>query len=407
MNKEDYKKDTSRVVIHGFKESILLFDMAVELLTASKRFELIEAVSRTTAGHGWEADITVRIGSEYFLYKLTLDEVAEEFSWEPFQNHDPNLLILEELESPQWILSISTRLYNLPTFEWQQQLKVAEALLRGREVIADYSSYIVFSQQRISFLTRLKAPPSYRNLYKQEVQGRFMSHEGFYSFWVHTHGLRRIAGVELEMIGLPYFEEALSALLDAAAAAVISGALATDARRLSIGFDITVKLLPWAAALKYFPSSVAGGISDRQQPEHRENSLVLYVKKGEKIGLVGPEYFVDGLRSGEYFLSYPYFIQNDVKTNARALWNRLIKFVSVYGGQIRVEVLIDDSLLWFEYKEEAGRSIKVFADGSRQESISIKKENIFNWSLELGNDIYGAEDFFILQNSIRNKKKSR
>lgn len=385
---------SSQISLYSAKNDLITSsDFSSKLLNSNFKIDKLKTypaiTNKDNTKNNWLATFDVL---EYDLvYSFTINFTQNPtIDMEDYQSKDSDLYDSQMVFAYE--LAVETNFLSYYSDEWHRQIKIISLFSNKNDIVADHNSMLYFTNSRIQFLSKLPAAPCFSNLYKQDVLN-----EGF--FWIHTHGLSRCYGIELEVMGLKSFDNSISAVLDCAVSHLLTGAMQLNSKRIELGPGTVLKMMPWQEILKYFSSDVVGGIMERQDELHRQNSLVLYVKASAKTPFAALDSLIPNFFSGKSMLAYPAYVQVDNQKNALFLWQKLLRFVDTFGGKIRLKFLNKSMMTWSNFIKLEKDFIVINIDGNTDE-ISIKERQIIDWRLILEEDVYSLEDFFKLSENV-------
>lgn len=162
------------------------------------------------------------------------------------------------------------------------QIKLLCAMIDDPAGIVDYSSERMLAGRWAKLAAKSDVPPSPEYLYViQCVSGKKDD------VWIHTHGLNRCGGIELEILQSDkehYGDQ--GNLVTAIASRIISNSEFIEeyeplyVAHLSQDTAVVATWISWERALKKYPKDILGGAEDRADG-HNENTGVLYVYDSE------------------------------------------------------------------------------------------------------------------------------
>lgn len=163
------------------------------------------------------------------------------------------------------------------------QLKLLVAMVPDMAGVLDYSAEKILSGKWVRLAAGSSVPPAPTYLYTiQAVNG------GDKDIWIHTHGLNRCGGIELEVLHADTDNyQKYGDVINAVAGRIItSEGFVKEGEpfyvgRLSETVDLVVTWKNWEDALGFYPKKILGGEKDRQGG-HNENTGVLFVYESEE-----------------------------------------------------------------------------------------------------------------------------
>lgn len=160
------------------------------------------------------------------------------------------------------------------------QIKLLCEMIGEPAGIVDFSGEKMLARRWAKLAAKSLVAPSPEYLYViQAVSGDADD------VWLHTHGLNRCGGVELEILASDkesYVGQ--GNILNSLAKRTVSNGKSTDeyepvyAMRLSDGEPLVATWISWEKALKMHPAKIVGGASDREEG-HNVNTGVVFVYK--------------------------------------------------------------------------------------------------------------------------------
>ena len=224
-------------------------------------------------------------------YKIALEYNEESFDFfVSVEDFSPPELFRSEHnftdEEAEIIQSAKRGLANSMTFgenncsSFHLQIKLLCAMISEPAGIVDSSSERMLAGRWAKLAAQSEVAPSPEYLYViQAVSGDADD------VWLHTHGLNRCGGVELEILASDkesYVGQ--GNILNSLAKRTVSNGKSTDeyepvyAMRLSDGEPLVATWISWEKALKMHPAKIVGGASDREEG-HNVNTGVVFVYK--------------------------------------------------------------------------------------------------------------------------------
>ncbi|NJO92910.1 MAG: DUF4026 domain-containing protein [Chloroflexia bacterium] len=164
---------------------------------------------------------------------------------------------------------------NLSSFHLQ--VKLIYNILPNIAGIVDYCSYSILSGRLVKLAANSLVLPSPTYLYRTHAVNDNDD------VWMHTHGLNRCGGIELEIIGATTKNDgyqAIAPIIDNLATMTIQEGTTTAPREpIFIGDGIVVTWLKWEEAIDEMNNL---GCSDEDRKGHDLPSGVLYLYKSEE-----------------------------------------------------------------------------------------------------------------------------
>ena len=163
------------------------------------------------------------------------------------------------------------------------QIKLLCAMIGEPAGIVDFSGERMLSGRWAKLAAQSEIPPSPEYLYiVQAVSGDEND------VWLHTHGLNRCGGIELEILDSDkeYYNDQLCILNTLAGRIVSESGFADEYEpvyimRISADTEIVAAWISWEKAIKMYPRKLLGGIEDRRE-SHNVNTGAVYLYKSEE-----------------------------------------------------------------------------------------------------------------------------
>lgn len=178
----------------------------------------------------------------------------------------------DALRESEWGLAIEVELADSPLRELQRVAQLGCALSPGVAGMLDPGALAFRSGDWVRDVAGSSVPPSPLNLFSiHQVQAK----DG--RIWLHTHGLARAGGLELEALGVRAQGAGAAAdVLNAIAAMFLDQGIPPPDQPFSPGSGLELTWLPWEDALRKVPRGSLGGAGDRDEG-HRAPSAALFV----------------------------------------------------------------------------------------------------------------------------------
>ena len=185
------------------------------------------------------------------------------------ENHVRETMKLDQatvaaLDDARWALVVQLKYSPMPIADLSDQMRFAHALAPQMIAVLDSSAQKMRSREWVAAVASARVPPAPSSLFTIHAIDRLGG------FWLHTHGLQRCAGLELEMHAVPSAQVAQAAnLMNIVAPGFIERRPAPGAP-LSAGELLQLCWVPWQD-----PAATGSRPEIERETEHQGPAAVL------------------------------------------------------------------------------------------------------------------------------------